>query len=675
MARDLSRLFRPRHVAVIGGGAWCAAVAAQLQKADFAGQVWRVHPRAHSMGENPGQHAAFARIADLPDAPDAVFIGINRDATIAAVAELAAMGAGGAVCFASGFSEARAEDRAGADLQNALVTAAGAMPLLGPNCYGFINALDGGTLWPDQHGCQPVERGVAILTQSSNIAINLTMQRRALPIAMVVACGNAAQTGQAEIARSLLDDPRISAIGLHVEGFGDLREWEALAARAQEKGVALVVLKTGRSGQAQAAAVSHTAALAGSDAGADALLTRLGIARVESLAELVEALKLLHVTGPLAGGRIASISCSGGEAGLAADTALGRALEFPPLGTARKSRLGQVLGPRVALANPLDYHTYIWRDQTAMTEAWAAMTGPDLDLTMTIVDYPRSDMCDASDWACATYAALAVRAQTGANFAVVASLPELMPEDVAHTLMAGGVAPLCGLPEAMAAIEAARARTPDPEPLLLPSAAPREVMLLDEATAKARLADFGLDVPTHRPSTDPQGLTFPVVLKRLGLAHKSEAGAVALGLRTPEEVAKAAQTMGDGAFLVEEMVTGGVAELLIGVIRDPAHGFVLTLGAGGVQAEILRDSQALLVPASRAAIETALGRLKIAPLLAGFRGAAAAAVPAILDAVEAVQRYVLANADRVEEIEINPLICTSDRAVAADALIREARDE
>ena len=671
MVRELSRLFRPRHVAVIGGGAWCAAVCMQMEMAGFTGPIWRVHPK----GDAKGEGGTFARPSDLPDAPDAVFIGINRDATISAVAELAAIGAGGAVCFASGFSEARAEDRTGADLQDALVAAADDMPILGPNCYGFINALEGVALWPDQHGCERVERGVAILTQSSNIAINLTMQRRALPIAMVVTCGNAAQTGQAEIALSLLDDPRITAIGLHVEGFGDLRAWEALAARAHARGVALVALKVGRSGAAQAAAVSHTAALAGSDAGADALLARLGIARVESLAELIEALKLLHVTGPLAGGRIASISCSGGEAGLAADTALGRALEFPPLGMMRETRLRAALGPRVALANPLDYHTYIWRDQAAMTEAWAAMTGPDLDLTMTIVDYPRNDMCDASDWACATSAALAVRAQTGANFAVVASLPELMPEDVARTLMAGGVAPLCGLPEAMAAVEAARARVPETQPLLLPDAAPHAVALLDEATAKARLAGFGLDIPAQRLGADPEGLSFPVVLKRLGLAHKSEAGAVALGLETPEKVADAAQAMGEGRFLVEEMVTDGVAELLVGVVRDPAHGFVLTLGAGGVQTEILRDSQALLVPASRAAVRAALGRLKIAPLLAGFRGAPAASMPAILDAVEAVQAYVLANADRVEEIEINPLICTPDRAVAADALIREARDE
>ena len=142
------------------------------------------------------------------------------------------MGAGGAVCFAAGFAETAAEDAEGAELQASLVAAAGGMPILGPNCYGFVNALDGALLWPDQHGCIRVDRGVAIVTQSSNIAINLTMQRRALPLAYVVTCGNQAQTGMADIAAALLEDRRVTAIGLHVEGFADLPAWEALARAA-----------------------------------------------------------------------------------------------------------------------------------------------------------------------------------------------------------------------------------------------------------------------------------------------------------------------------------------------------------------------------------------------------------------------------------------------------------
>lgn len=666
-ARDLSRLFRPRTIAVIGGGAWCDQVVEQCRKMGFDGDVWRVHPK--------GGKGVYSTLESLPSAPDAAFVGINRHATIEAVQVLRDMGAGGAVCFASGFSEAAAEDATGHDLQSDLLAAAGDMPILGPNCYGFINAIDGALLWPDQHGSTRVDRGVAILTQSSNIAINLTMQARGLPIAYTVTCGNMAQTGQAEIAAGLLDDDRVTAIGLHVEGFSDLRAWEALAAKAHARGVPLIALKVGRSAQARAATVSHTASLAGGDAGAQALLDRLGIPRLDSLPSFLETLKLLHITGPLASNRIASISCSGGEASLAADTAHGRNVVFPPLNESQKQALSRALGPMVALANPLDYHTYIWRDEGAMTAAWAGMVDPDLALTMIILDYPRADRCDPTDWDIATHAALNVRAQTGANVAVVASLPELMSEATCERLMAGGVVPILGLDEAVLAAEAAaKWRVPVSDPICLPGAE-RNGQILSEAEAKSALVLHGLDIPRAKTGSNPAEFAleigFPLVLKGEGIAHKTEAGAVALGLTSADEVAEAAARMPTDSFLVEEMVTGGVAELLIGVTRDPAHGFVLTLAAGGTLTELLQDSTSLLVPASRDCIKQALSRLKVCKLLQGYRGAPAANVGAILDAVDAIQSYVLANAGRLEEVEVNPLICTPTRAVAADALIKE----
>jgi acetate---CoA ligase (ADP-forming) len=155
------------------------------------GRSGRCIPRATRSRGRP----VSAALADLPHAPDATFIGVNRHATLDVVAELAAMGAGGATCFASGWEEAGE-----ADLQARLVQAAGDMPILGPNCYGVINYLDGALLWPDQHGGVRVERGVALLSQSSNIVINLTMQARGLPVAYVACLGNAAQVGLAELA-------------------------------------------------------------------------------------------------------------------------------------------------------------------------------------------------------------------------------------------------------------------------------------------------------------------------------------------------------------------------------------------------------------------------------------------------------------------------------------------
>ncbi|MEJ6396418.1 acetate--CoA ligase family protein [Yoonia sp. 208BN28-4] len=664
--RDLSRLLRPASIAIIGGGAWCHAVVQQLEKAGFSGDVYRVHPS--------GDGGAFASVADLPQAPDAAFVGVNRDATLDVIADLSAKGAGGAVCFASGFAEVAD----GQDRNAALLQAAGDMPILGPNCYGFINALDGALLWPDQHGCVPCDRGVAILTQSSNIAINLTMQARGLPLAYVFTCGNQAQTTQAEIAMALLDDPRVTAIGLHVEGFGDLAQWQAFARAAHAKGVRVVLLKVGTSLEAQQATVSHTASLAGSDAGARALMARFGFATVADLDDLIETLKILHVAGPLASNRIATISCSGGEASLAADIAAPLGLVFPPLTDRQTAALSDALGPKVALANPLDYHTYIWRDTTAMTHAFSAMLDPDLALVALIVDFPRKDRCDPTDWRCVIDAALAM-AQRGGPVAVIASLPELMPEDVAEELMAGGVIPLNGLGCGLRAVAAAALCAPVDLSLdLVTGPAAHDTITLTEAGAKHALAEHGLAVPRHTQIgqiTEVANLEmhYPVVLKAEGVAHKSDRGGVALNLMSEAEIIVAAHNMDADRFLIEEMIPDPVAELLVGVTHDPAHGLVLTVGAGGVLTELLSDTQSLLLPASADSVRRALSHLKCYRILQGFRGKPAADIDAIIAAIMVITGYALANADTVQEVEVNPLICTAKNAIAADALIRKNR--
>ena len=682
---DLSRLLRPRSVAVIGGGVWCENVVQQCRAIGFRGAIWPVHPTRAEIAGVP----VFAGLAALPSAPDAVFIGVNRTLTVQLVAQLAEMGAGGATCFASGFREAQLESADGADLQEQLLLAAKDMPVIGPNCYGFINYLDGVALWPDQHGGLQVDCGVAIVTQSSNVAINLTMQSRALPLAYVVTVGNQAQTGLAQIGQALLDDPRVTVLGLYIEGVGDLRAFEALAVQARRMGKPIVALKTGRSPQARAGAVSHTASLAGSGAGARALFARLGVAEVTGLDAFLETLKLLHVTGALPSRRIASLSCSGGEASLMADSALDLNLEFPPLTKAQKTALRTALGPMVALANPLDYHTYIWGDVAAMTATFSALLGDDLALSCIVVDFPRADRCDPAAWDCVVTAAVAAKkgtgVQTGGRLALVSSLPETMPETVAQMLIAQGIVPLCGIESALKAIEIAadigQMQAVPPQPLLLPEPVqmPQELRhghILNEHSAKARLLAHGVPVPEGRfcasaklAAQAAKTLGFPLVLKGMGHAHKSEAGAVHLNLRSSQAVAQAAADMDSNGYLLEQMVTGGVAEVLVAVLRDPAHGFVLTLGAGGVMTEILADVSTRLVPVTAQDVRAALAELRIYPVLCGYRGSLGVNIDALIQAVLGVQSFVLETAAFLEEVEINPLICTPDRAVAVDALI------
>ncbi|MBF9060511.1 CoA-binding protein, partial [Rhodobacterales bacterium HKCCSP123] len=200
---------------------------------------------------------------------------------------------------------------------------------------------------------------------------------------------------------------------------------------------------------------------------------------------------------------------------------------------------------------------------------------------------------------------------------------------------------------------------------------------LTEAEGKALLAAHSVPVPRRAVASTPAEaadraveIGFPVVLKALGVAHKTEAGAVALGLSDAASVEAAALRMGAVAFLVEEMVTGGVAEILVGILRDPAHGFVLTLGAGGVLTELLADTASLLLPATAPEIDAALDRLRIAPLLGGYRGKPPADRAALVSAILAVQDCAIAHAATLVELEVNPLIATPDRAVAVDALIQ-----
>nr|WP_318246033.1 acetate--CoA ligase family protein [Seohaeicola saemankumensis] len=666
---------------MIGGGTWCANVIAECHKIGFSGPIWVVHPTRDQVAGLP----AFARVAALPDVPDASFIGVNRRATIEAVRALAERGAGGAVCFAAGFRESEAETGDGTSLQAELVAAAGDMRVLGPNCYGFINALDGVALWPDQHGTVAVDRGVAIVTQSSNIAINLTMQQRGLPLAYVVTAGNQAQTGLAEIGRALLEDDRVNALGLYIEGIGDLRQFETLAKASLRLGKPVVALKVGGSHQARAATVSHTASLVGSATGARALFDRLGIGQVDSLAELLEVLKLLHVCGPLTSNRIASMSCSGGEAALMADVADAKGLDFPELTPSQRQKLRAELGSQVALANPLDYNTYIWGDRTAMARCFAAMMSPGLSIGCIILDFPRRDRCDDSAWAVVLDAAQDCMHATEVSMAIVSTLPETLPESVAEAAMARGLVPLAGLPEALAAIAVA-ARLgrdmADRAPVILPGTEPANQRVWSEAQAKSALSAKGIKVPHLARASNPQEaarragqIGFPAVLKGEGLAHKSETGAVVLGLTNTADVRKAAERMAVDSYLVEQQVTGSVAELLVGVLRDPAHGFVLTLGAGGVLTELMADSVSLLLPVTDADLRQALNTLRIAPLLHGYRGAPAADFEGIISAILAVQDFVTENASNLAELEVNPLICTQTGAIAVDALIRMGEPE
>jgi acetate---CoA ligase (ADP-forming) len=678
----LSRLLAPRSIAVIGGRE-AAEVIRQCDRIGFRGTIWPVNPNRPEIETR----ATFKSIAELPDAPDAAFVAIPKRAAVEAIAALAQIGAGGAVCYAAGFAEMGAE---GARLQGELVAVSGDMAIAGPNCYGILNYLDGAALWPDQHGGLKVGRGVAIVTQSGNIAVNLTMQTRALPIAYVVSVGNKAKGDFGDYINAFLDDERVSAIGLHIEGLEDIAGFERAAMRARTKGIPIVVIKTGRSQAGAQLTLSHTSSLAGPDSLYDSFFTRCAVARAFDLCTFLDALLLLHVCGPLPGRRLSSMSCSGGEASLIADLAEIHGLKTPGLASSATTELQNILGPHVNVANPLDYHTFIWGDPTAQTLCFAAMLKEDFDIHLLILDFPRADRCEVVGWETTLQAIERARDRSTAAVAVVSTLPETLPEAVSERLLRSAIVPLHGIVAALTAISlcagiAEKWQMP-PAPLLRSPTtdSPSVIQTLSEAAAKELLSRHGLRVPEGRVvPLDEAGraalaIGFPVAIKAASskLTHKSEAGAVRLNIGSSEDALAAAQSMQhlSSLVLVEKMVSGAVAELIVGITRDRQFGLSLTIGAGGVQVELLGDSITLLLPVTRQQIETALQSIKTWTLLCGFRGRPRGDLQAAVDAIARIADYAEETRDSLYELDVNPLIVLpeGEGVMAVDALIRSA---
>jgi acyl-CoA synthetase (NDP forming) len=675
----LTRLLWPSSIAFIGGTE--AEIALVKTRAlGFAGRLYAVNPRRSSLGGVD----CHASVAALPEAPDAAFISVKREPTIEIVGELARRGSGGAVVYASGFAEIGGD---GPALQAELVRAAAGMPIMGPNCYGFINFIGKTSLWPDEYGGEPRERGVAIITQSGNIAINFTMTRRGLPLAAIYTLGNQADIDIAALLDALAGDDRITAIGLHIEGLRDPINFAAAMVKARSHRKPVIALKTGRSEQGAKVAMSHTSSLAGSDTLYDALFERYGVARVKTITQFVETLKFLHHGGALAGGRCVSMSCSGGEAALVADLALDRKLEFPPFASTTAARVAATLSDYVAIDNPLDYHTFIWGNREKLTDTFAAVLAGGFDVGMLLLDTPTAPNINTAGWLMAIDAMIDAAGRTGARSAVVATLPECLPETVAGQLSASGIAPMAGLDDALAAFEAAAAigaawARNEPVPKLSrPERLGHGARPLTEYQAKMLLAAAGLAIPDGviaaplDAADAARRLGLPVTVKASSgaLSHKTEAGGVALDLKSPEEVRDSALRMQALAseVLIEKMVIGAVCELIIGIKSDSQFGLALVIGAGGVLTELLKDTVTLLLPTSRQEIDRALGRLRVSALIDGFRGRRGDRA-AVIAAIEAVARFAEAHAPYLEELDVNPLMVLppGQGAIAVDALIR-----
>ena len=690
---NLKRLLAPRHLAFVGGRSMARALK-RCADGGFQGQMWLVNPQHPSLEGIP----CVASIADLPCGPDGVFIATNRELTLNCVAELAAKGAGGAICYASGFAETGEQ---GLALQEQLLQAAGDMALLGPNCYGLLDYLHNVALWPVAHGGKAVEKGVAILTQSGNFAYNLSMSDRSLPVAYMASVGNQAQLGVAELMDVLLDEPLVTAIGLHLEGLKNVPGFARAAHKALEKGIPIIALKTGVSQIGAELALSHTSSLSGSDALYDSLFARLGVIRVSGPVSFVETLKAAACGNLPAGNRLIALACSGGDAGLIADYAERNHLALPKLDEEQRVELAQVLPSYANLVNPLDFTTAIWGDREALNAMLDTALRTDADAAMLVLDYPSESTGERKECDLLLELFCAALVRHGKTGFVTSAFPELLPAHARERLHAQGVAALQGVEDGLTAwsriahYQARRsALLAGGEAALAPicpDASLGSGRLLDEWQSKQALRPFGLPLPEARLCRPEQALDearslgYPLVLKVVSadLPHKTEAGGVALNLKDENALSNALDTLrGNLArhaphltfdqVLLERMASPPLAELIVGIKRETGFGLALVIGAGGILVELLKDSRSLLLPTTDRAIHDALLSLRCAPLLTGFRGGPAVDMPALVRAIRAVADYACENAERLLELDVNPLLVNAEGAVAVDALIRLA---
>lgn len=690
--QNFVRLLRPRHIAFVGGADALVAIG-EARRRGFAGDIWPVNPRRSEMAGLP----CFATLEDLPSAPDAVFLAIPADAAVDAIRNLAEMKAGGVVCYTAGFGET---DGDGAAREASLRKAAGDMAVIGPNCYGVINYLDGVALWPFTHGGDCPGYGAAVITQSGMFSSDITMSQRSLPLTHMISAGNQAVLSLEDFVDALAEDPAVRAIGLHIEGLRDVAKFERAVLRAIQVGTPVVALKTGRSQIGAALTQSHTGSLSGANELYDALFERTGVIAVSSPSQFIETLKYLCVAGAPAGHSVMGFTCSGGGATMIADHSETIGLSYPAFDDADRAFLQGLLPDIATVSNPLDYTTPIWGQPKHTGPVFAeAIRRSGAEAVLLVQDYPAPGLDETKPFYLADAMALADAVQDiGVPTAICSTIHENMDADTRSALIARGVAPMMGIHEALNAIAQAagwakareRISLCPPDPLLSASAR-GQLKMCHEADSKALLDGSGITlpdralVPGHEAPAAAERLGFPVVLKMMStrLAHKTEAGAVRLGLDNPEAVADAVAVMRESVatydeaavsdlFLIERMAAAPIAEMIVGIRRDPQFGLAMTIGSGGILVELLKDTATVLLPATASDIRRALEGLKLRKLLSGFRGRPQVDLNGLATQLSALGEFALARADSITEIEINPLFVYENDVSAVDALIHVA---
>jgi acyl-CoA synthetase (NDP forming) len=676
---DLTRLISPSSVAVVGAtdrpGSYGHSVLANLIASGFTGPVIGVHPtRAEALG-----FRCVPTLGEIGRSVDVVVIATPASTVSSYISEARRLGCGGAVVFASGFAEVGDDS-----LDDALVGAARDFAVLGPNGNGLVNVWTRAALWGD-HAALPSDPGnIAVISQSGNVGVGLLAHRKGLGLHSVFSVGNAAVVGASDLIGQLAVTDEVKVIAAYLEADGDGAALATALAACAENDVRVVILKAGRSALGAAAGQAHTAALAGDQRVFESLMREAGAVLVREPSALIETARAL-ATGRRDPRGAAVLTCSGGDATLAADIADDAGAHLANLEPATLDSLASLLPVTATTGNPLDHTNLVWAD----TEAVASITeviarDPNVGHLVYIQDQPAGLPAEAAkEWVATRSGAILGATQAGTTVMLTSTMPGQEPDSA-----------VSGLGATFTAITALQRSAPSPDRLRqIAASAPRIVEIspgqaqlggaaisLSEAEAKTMLREAGVRVPVGGLATTADdaadvaaNIGFPVVVKACaaGLDHKSDLGAVAVGLADAAAVREAAarilalEALPPGAcLLVEQLVSG--AEVLISATRTgvvPA----LVIGLGGVWAEALGDVVVIPLPADAARVRQGLNHLRGSAVLRGERSQQAYAVEALCHLASKVGQLLIDSGAAL--IELNPVIVSAEDAIAADAVI------
>lgn len=685
-APSLDALFRPNSVAIVGASSDANKVGGRplafLLKAGYAGRIFPVNPAGGQVQGVP----AFKSLADIDEPVDQVIIAVPPTQVMAVVGECAAMGVRALQIFSAGFGEGAGAASAQLLLREQALAAG--MRVLGPNSLGLFNAVDGffGTFATALDGAWPKAGGVGVATQSGAFGSYFfgMAQAQGLAFSHFVATGNEVDLDVADCVSFLVQDRATKIIVIAMEGCKDGRKLARTLQAAKAAGKPVLAMKVGVSSAGARAAATHTGSLSGEDRVFDAVLRDAGAFRASSLQALVDA-ACVASAGPRPAGRdLLIVTTSGGIGVLASDAAESSSLELPSISAAALTEIKKI----AALAdgfNPVDTSAGILGDLSAYARiAERALADRPYDA---VLCYLAHITRNPSHWAQLRESLYALRALHPSKTFVAVSLADA---EITADLQAHGFATFVDPSRAVQAIAACaprpcRARIYGEEP-----GVDRRLHggLHTESAAKQALSAQGIRfAPEQVVQTADEAVVaahaigYPVVLKIVSpdIAHKTEAGGVQLGICDDALLRAALPAMRErvsayrpdariDGFLVARQLSGGV-EILVGTQVDPVFGPVVTVGAGGILAELLDDVAVRLAPVDEDSALDMLLATRAARLLAGYRGATPANMKELARQVATLSQLAWANRDKIASIDLNPVLALPDGAFALDALI------